>query len=58
MVGVIQKKNFVKYRVEIIVFTIFFVYLLIIRFFIPISNGRLLPSLSYIPLGEGFADWD
>ncbi|MFX1344275.1 MAG: hypothetical protein ACFFBC_02095 [Promethearchaeota archaeon] len=58
MVRAIQKEYFVKYRVEIIVFTIFLVYLLILRIFIPISNGRLLPGLSYIPLGEGFADWD
>jgi hypothetical protein len=58
MARAIQKENIIKYRAEIIVFAIFLMYLLILRIVIPISNGRLLPSLSYIPLGEGFADWD
>jgi len=58
MVRLIQKEYIIKYQVEIITFLIFLVYLLILRFIIPISNGRLLPGLSYIPLGEGEADWD
>lgn len=58
MVRVIQKEFVIKYQVEIITFLIFLVYLIILRIFIPISNGRLLPALSYIPLGEGEADWD
>ena len=58
MVRIIQKENIIEYRVESIVFSIFFVYLLILRVLIPISNGRLLPILSHIPLGKGIADWD
>jgi len=46
------REKLVKYRVEIVVFSIFLFYLILVRSVIPIFKGRLFP------VGEWVIDWD
>lgn len=46
------KNKLIKYKVEVIIFSVFFFYLLLLRFLIPIFDG------GPIPLGLGILDWD
>ncbi|MFW9865982.1 MAG: hypothetical protein ACFFEN_07775 [Candidatus Thorarchaeota archaeon] len=46
------REKLVKYKVEIVVFSIFLFYLILVRSVIPIFKGRLFP------VGEWVIDWD
>jgi len=48
----LNREKFVKFRVEIVVFSIFLFYLILVRMAIPIFQGRLFP------IGEWVIDWD
>jgi len=47
------KENILKYKIEIIIFAVFFLYLIVIRIITPIIG-----SAGYLKIGEGDLDWD